>query len=92
MDPLSSNPQVHGTSHVVPTSHRLQDGTLLKQLQETQFSLISNAVELLDPQNPDAEVWYMTCSILRDEDEVGVWVWLGCLPCQGAAVQRHYVS
>lgn len=52
-------------------TNRMQDGRLLGELERTQRSLLSNAVEaLLCPANPLAEVWYMTCSILQQEDEV----------------------
>jgi 16S rRNA C967 or C1407 C5-methylase (RsmB/RsmF family) len=45
---------------------------LLFELEATQRGLLEHAVSLLDPDNPHAEVWYMTCSILKREDEVRV--------------------
>ena len=48
----------------------MSDGKLLDSLRETQKALLANAVNLLSPTNAQAEVWYMTCSILRSEDEV----------------------
>jgi 16S rRNA C967 or C1407 C5-methylase (RsmB/RsmF family) len=49
---------------------RLRDDKLLKELEETQFSLLKHASdELLSRTNSRAEIWYMTCSILKGEDE-----------------------
>jgi 16S rRNA (cytosine967-C5)-methyltransferase len=38
----------------------------VKKLEELQLSLIAHALTLL---NPGGEIWYMTCSILRQENE-----------------------
>lgn len=51
-------------------SNRLRNDDLLFELEATQRGLLEHAVSLLNPDNPHAEVWYMTCSILKREDEV----------------------
>lgn len=48
---------------------RLGDGALLGELEGTQLALLRNARELLSRKHEGAEVWYMTCSILKREDE-----------------------
>jgi 16S rRNA (cytosine967-C5)-methyltransferase len=48
---------------------RLADGRLLGELEETQLALLRNARSLLSRVHPAAEIWYMTCSILKREDE-----------------------
>lgn len=49
---------------------RLRDEALLRELEETQFSLLKHASEeLLSGTSPRGEIWYMTCSILKGEDE-----------------------
>lgn len=48
---------------------RLGDGTLLSELEQTQLALLRSAKALLSRAHEGAEVWYMTCSILRREDE-----------------------
>ena len=36
-----------------------------------QRDLVQNALTLLSHENPRAEIWYMTCSILAEENQVG---------------------
>lgn len=38
----------------------------LKELEQTQLLLLQHAISLLSPQG---EIWYLTCSILKDENE-----------------------
>lgn len=38
----------------------------LKQLEELQIAIVKNAASLL---NPGGQIWYLTCSILREENE-----------------------
>lgn len=48
---------------------RLADDTLLAELEGAQLALLRNARRLLSRAHPAAEIWYMTCSVLRREDE-----------------------
>ena len=48
---------------------RLADDALLAELEGTQLALLRNARRLLSRAHPAAEIWYMTCSVLRREDE-----------------------
>lgn len=55
-----------GVLHKRPEARWRQSEVALAELEATQMALLENARHLLHPQG---EIWYMTCSVLKAENE-----------------------
>lgn len=55
-----------GVLHKRPEARWRLDEEHLKQLQTLQSAILKNAMKLLKPKG---QIWYMTCSILKEENE-----------------------